>query len=69
MKYKYRITEVVLTSSHGKKCPMAYVEKSKQPNCFINYDDNEFNHRYTSNKIAWFNCGVTQWWLQDVSAP
>ena len=69
MKSKNSITEMVCTYSRGKKCPMEYVGKSKQPKCFINADDNEFNHRYTSNKTEWFNRGVTQWWFQDVFAP
>ena len=69
MKYKDRITEIVCKSSRRKKCPMAYVEKSKQPKCFINVDDDEFNNRYTSNNTVWFNHGVTQWWFRDVFAP
>ena len=60
MKSKDIITEMVCTFSLGKKIPMEYVVKSKQPKCFRNADDDEFNHRYTSNKTAWFNRGVTQ---------
>ena len=60
---------MVCTYSCGKKFPMAYVGKSKEPKCFRNSDDGEFNHKYTSNKTAWFNCGVTQWRFQDVFAP
>ena len=69
MKSKDRITEIVCAYSRGKKCPMAYVGKSKQPNCFRNSDENEFNHRYTGNKTAWLNRGVAQWWFQDVFPP
>ena len=69
MKSKDRITEMVCTSIRGKNFPMAYVGKSKQPNCFINADDDEFNNRYTSNNTVWFNHGVTQWWFQNVFSP
>ena len=48
---------------------MAYVGKSKQPKCFRNTDDDDFNHIYTSNKTSWFNGVVTQRWFQDVFAP
>ena len=60
---------MVCTYIRGKKCTIAYVGNSKKPKCFRNADDDEFNHRYTSNKTAWFNSGVTQWWFQDVFAP
>ena len=63
------ITEMVCTSSRGNKLPMAYVGHSKQPKCFRNADEDEFNHRYTINKTAWLNLGVTQWWFQDIFAP
>ena len=69
IKSKDRITDMVCTSILGKKCPMAHVGKSKQPKCFRNADDNEFNHRYTSNKTAWFNRGVNQWRFHYVFAP
>ena len=69
MKSKDRITEMVCKSSSGKKCPMAYVGKSKQAKCFINAYNSKFNHRYTSNKTAWFNHGLTQWWFQDLLVP
>ena len=48
---------------------MACIGKSKQQKCFRNADDDEFNQRYTSNKTAWFNRGVTQYWFQDVFVP
>ena len=48
---------------------MVYVGKSKRPKCFRNADYDEFNHRYKSNKTAWFNRGMTQWWFQYVCAP
>ena len=60
---------MVCTSSRGKKCPMSYVEKSRQPKCFRNADDDNFNYRYISNKTVKFNRGVTRWWLQDLFAP
>ena len=60
---------MVCTYSCGKKFPMAYVGQSNQPKRFINTDDDELNNRYTSNKTAWLNCGVTQWWFQDVFSP
>ena len=69
MKSKDRFTEMVCISSRVKICPVAYVENPKQPKCFRNSDGDEFNHRYTSNNTAWFNCGVTQWWFQDLFAP
>ena len=69
MKSKDRITEMVFTSICGKKCPMAYVGKSKQPKYFKNADGDEFNHRYTGKNTAWFNHGVMQWRFQDVFAP
>ena len=69
MKSKDRITEIVCTSIRRKNFPMAYVVHSKQPKCFRNDYGDEFNHRYTSNKMVWFNRGVTQWWFQDVFSP
>ena len=65
---KDRITEMVGTSSLWKKCPMYYVGESKQPKCFRNADDDDFNQIYISKNTAWFNLGVTQWWFQDVFA-
>ena len=52
MKSRDRITEMVCKSSRGKNCPMEYFGKSKQPKCFIDADDDEFNHIYTSNKTS-----------------
>ena len=60
---------MVYTSIRRNKCPMAYVGKSNQPKYFRNAGGDEFNHRYTSNTTAGFNCGVMQWWFQDVFAP
>ena len=69
VKSKDRITEMVCKYINGKKFPMAYVGKSKQPKCFKNADGNGSNHRYTSNKTVWFNRGVTQWWFQYLFSP
>ena len=68
MKSKDRITQMVCTSSVGKKCPMAYVGTSKKPRCFVEASS-DIMKRYTSNKCAWFNQSVTQWWFKDVFAP
>ena len=66
MKDKDRITCMVCTSSHGKKCPLAHVGKSKKPRCF---DDHGVPDHYTSNKTAWFNKHVMRWWFCTVFDP
>ena len=65
MKDKDRITTMVCTSSTGKKVPMAYVGKSKNPFCFRGHEI----QNYCANDKAWFNMSVTQWWFREVFAP
>ena len=65
---KDRITKMVCTSSPGKKCPMAYVGKARNPRCFVNVTA-DLKRRYTRNKTAWFNRGVTEWWFREIFAP
>jgi len=51
MKSKNRITQMVCTSSVGKKCPVAYVGTSKKPRYFVEANRDTME-RYTSNKCA-----------------
>ena len=51
MKSNALITKMVCTStSLGKKCPMAYVGKARNPRCFVNVTA-DLKRRYTSNKL------------------
>ena len=68
MKSKDRITMMVCTSAAGAKLPVAFVGKAKNPVCFRSCGG-DLPAPYTHQKKAWFDKGVTVWWINKVFWP
>ena len=68
MKSKDRITMMICTSAAGAKLPVAFVGKAKKPVCFRSCGG-DLPAPYTNQKKAWFDRGVTVWWINRVFWP
>jgi hypothetical protein len=66
MKDKNRLTVMVCTSANGDKVPLAVVGKSKKP---VSFDNQPPPLPYTNQANAWFDKGITRWWIQQVLLP
>ena len=66
MKDKTRITVILCTSASGAKCPLAIIEKSKNPKC-VSLATPPLLYKEKNN--AWFNCSIFKWWIHNVFWP
>jgi hypothetical protein len=64
---KSRITLMVCTAASGDRVPMAVVGKFKRPACFSLVE--KVPLAYTNQINAWFDQGVTLWWINNVFWP
>ena len=69
MKDKTQIIVMVCTAASNYKCPLAVVGKSKRPQCFSLSPNGIPPIAYTHQSNAWFDKGVTLWWLNNVFWP
>ena len=60
---------MVCTAASSDKCPLAVVGKSKRPRCFSLSPNGIPPIAYTHQSNAWFDKGVTLWWLNSVFWP
>ena len=61
---KERLTIALCASMTGEKLPALVIEKCKKPRCFKNITPKALPVIYTSNKRAWMNSALFQWWLE-----
>jgi hypothetical protein len=57
---------MVCTTANGDKVPLAVVGKSKKP---VSFDNQPPPLPYTNQANAWFDKGITRWWIQQVLLP
>ena len=61
---KERLTIALCASMTGEKLPALVIGKCKKPRCFKNITPKALPVIYTSNKRAWMNSALFQWWLE-----
>ena len=61
---KERLTIVLCAGMTGEKLPALVIEKCKKPHCFKKITPKALHVIYTSNKKAWMNSALFQWWLE-----
>ena len=61
---KERLTIALCAGMTGEKLPALVIGKCKKPRCFKKITPNALPVIYTSNKKAWMNSALFQWWLE-----
>ncbi|XP_041378800.1 tigger transposable element-derived protein 4-like [Gigantopelta aegis] len=61
---KERLTVALCASMTGEKIPALVIGKCKKPLCFKKITPEALPVIYTSNKKAWMNSALFQWWIE-----